>query len=67
MKNPKTTIIGIIQLLVTLIAALKPDLVGIDWANIDIQAAIMAGAAAVVSGGIALYNIFFAGDKEGGV
>ena len=67
MKNPKTTILGIVQLIITILAAIKPDLLGIHWDNLDTQQAIIAAIGGIITGGVGLYNIFFAGDKEGGI
>ena len=67
MKNPVTTIIGILQLLITIIAAVFPKAFGIDWSNIDTQQAVIAGFTAILNGVFGLIMIFKAGDKSGGV
>ena len=65
MKNPVTTIKGVITLLVTLIAAIFPKLLGFNWADIEFQTAVIAAIMLVVSGVFGLIDIFKAGDKGG--
>lgn len=65
MKNPVTTILGVVQFVITLIAVLFPKLFGMDWANADFQDAVMGGLAALASAIVSLVNIFKAGDKGG--
>ena len=67
LKNPVTTIIGIIQMLISLIAAVFPSLFGFDWTNLEFQQALLAGLAAVGNGIFGLINMFVAKDSGGGL
>ncbi len=67
MKNPVTTIIGIIQLLISVIAAILPGLFGIDWTDLEFQDALLAGLAVLGNTIFGLINMFKAADKGGGL
>lgn len=66
-KNPVTTIIGVIQIVLSLIAAIFPSLFGFDWTNLEFQEALLAALAAIGNGIFGIINMFVAKDSGGGL
>ena len=62
MKNPISTILGIIQLLIPLIALVAPNLLGIDWSDTTTQQDVIASIAGILNGVSGLILIFKGAD-----